>query len=369
LRDVARGPRISSASFTTTPENFISALTETNDSTAIYPSALAQTATYNNLNQLTNLTGQALTFDSNGNLLSDGQRNYSWDAENRLIGITYSGQPGKQTAFAYDGLSRRTAITSTPAAGTATTTSYIWCGSKICQARNGSNSPIRGYYAEGEFVPGTPAQLYYYGQDQIGSVRRVFASAGNAPAYGYDPYGSALQSTGPLTDFNYAGMFFNADSGLYLTQYRAYDPVAGRWLSRDPLGEQSDVVANLYRYVGGNPVSFQDLSGLQGDGDDPCDPTPTPTPTPTPSPTPTPTEHGQQRQEEGRTDPNRQVGDPNRVIRDGRRFLDSETGNTVYVDGDRVVVTDPQGNRVSQFTNSRANTLSRIQSGRWVPQM
>jgi hypothetical protein len=32
-------------------------------------------------------------------------------------------------------------------------------------------------------------------------------------------------------------MFHNADSGLYLTQYRAYDPVAGRWLSRDPVGD------------------------------------------------------------------------------------------------------------------------------------
>ncbi len=64
-----------------------------------------QTASYNNLNQLTNLSGQALTFDANGNLLSDGQRNYSWDAENRLVGITYPGQSGKQTAFVYDGQS------------------------------------------------------------------------------------------------------------------------------------------------------------------------------------------------------------------------------------------------------------------------
>jgi hypothetical protein len=35
-------------------------------------------------------------------------------------------------------------------------------------------------------------------------------------------------------------MFYNADSGLYLTQYRAYDPMSGRWLSRDPMGEISD---------------------------------------------------------------------------------------------------------------------------------
>ncbi len=112
---------------------------------------------------------------------------------------------------------------------------------------------------------GTLAQSYYYGPDQIGSVRRIFASTSNAPAYGYDPYGAALQATAPLTDYNFAGMLFNADSGLNLTQYRAYDPVAGRWLSRDPIGESSDAAANLYAYVGGNPVRFTDQFGLEVD--------------------------------------------------------------------------------------------------------
>ena len=97
-------------------------------------------------------------------------------------------------------------------------------------------------------------------------MRRVFASAGSAPAYAYDPYGNALQSTAPLTDLGYAGMFYNADSGLYLTQYRAYDPVAGRWLSRDPVGEVGDLEANLYAYVGGNPVSNIDPLGVWGIG-------------------------------------------------------------------------------------------------------
>ena len=203
-----------------------------------------------------------MSFDANGNLLSDGQRNYSWDAENRLVGISYPGQSGKQTAFNYDGLSRRTAIASTPAGGSATTTNYLWCGSSICQARDTSNSPIRSYYVEGEFVPGTPAQPYYYGPDQIGSVRRVFASASSAPAFSYDPYGQALQTTTPLTDFDYAGMFYNADSGLYLTKYRAYDSVSGRWSSRDPAGERNYDDANLYAYVQGNPVNLNDPLGL-----------------------------------------------------------------------------------------------------------
>jgi RHS repeat-associated protein len=275
--------QFSNYQFATTPESFISATTETSDSMAVYPAVATQTATYNNLNQLTNLSGQALSYDLNGNVLSDGQRNYSWDAENRLIGITYPGQPGKQTALAYDGLGRRTTITSTPTGGgSPVVKSHIWCGIRLCQTRNAGNSPTRAYYAEGEFLPGLPAQSYYYGHDQVGSARRVFASLGGAPAYGYDPYGNALQTTARLTDFGYAGMFYDSDSGLYLTQYRAYDPVAGRWLSRDPIGETGDVAANLYRYVNGDPVGKIDPQGLDTpapkDGNGNSLPPPTPLP-------------------------------------------------------------------------------------------
>jgi RHS repeat-associated protein len=257
--------QFSNYTYTTTQENFISGITESSDASAVYPVAAIQTATYNNLNQLTNLSGQALTFDADGHLSSDGQRNYSWDAEGRLIGITYPGVSGKATAFTYDGLSRRVTIASTPpGGGSATTTSYLWCGSDICQARNSSNVAIKGYYGESEFMPGSPGQPYYYGVDQIGSVRRAFENTTTAPAFSYDPYGVPLQSTAPATDFVYGGMFYNADSGLYLTNYRAYDPTAGRWLSRDPIGEPSDPYANLYAYVGGNPVSLVDPTGQQG---------------------------------------------------------------------------------------------------------
>jgi RHS repeat-associated protein len=252
----------STFAYTTSPENFIGTITETSDASAVYPPAGSQTATYNTLNQLTNLSGQALTYDAVGNLTSDGQRTYSWDAENRLVLITYPGQPGKQTAFTYDGLGRRRTIASTPpGGGSTTTTAYLWCDDDICQARDASNTPMRSYYAEGEYMPGTPASLYY-GIDQIGSVRRVFASTTSAPAYGYDPYGLPLQVTAPITDFVYGGMFHNADNGLYLANYRAYDPVAGRWLSRDPLGESTDPGLNLYAYVRGNPASLADPGGL-----------------------------------------------------------------------------------------------------------
>jgi len=281
--------QFSTYAYTTTPENFIAAIAETSDSATVYPGPGTQTAAYNNVNARTTLSGQPFSYDANGNLLADGLRTYQWDAEKRLVGISYPGFPGqigKATAFAYDGLGRRTAITSTLAGGgprgtgssawwphfyggggdsgiASLTTNYVWCGARICQARNAYNAPTREYYAEGEFVLGEPALPYYYGPDQLGSVRRAFASTSSAPAYSYDPYGNPLQTAAPVTDFVYAGMLYNADSGLYLTQYRAYNPAIGRWLSRDPFGESSDPAANLYRYVRGNPVSLTDPTGRQ----------------------------------------------------------------------------------------------------------
>jgi RHS repeat-associated protein len=72
-----------------------------------------------------------------------------------------------------------------------------------------------------------------------------------------------MSSEGILPDFRYAGMFLHDKSGFYLTHYRFYDPGAGRWLNRDPIGEAGGT--NLYGYVGGNPVNRVDLLGLSAE--------------------------------------------------------------------------------------------------------
>lgn len=248
--------------FTSAAGDFISSIAKTGDASSAYPPVGQQSAVYNNLNQLTALPGRSLTYDADGNLLDDGIHTYKWDAERRLVGISYLAEPGKQTTFVYDGLGRRTGITSTPAGGASTTKSYVWCGSQICQSRDTTNQTEREYFPEGEYAVSPSAQAYYYGIDQIGSVRRAFTSGGGATSYDYDPYGNALQSSNLLTDFGYAGMFYNADSNLYLTRFRIYDPTIGRWLSRDPSGETSNLSGNLYTYVDDNPISNFDPLGL-----------------------------------------------------------------------------------------------------------
>jgi YD repeat-containing protein len=148
----------------------------------------SKTLIYNNVNELTAVGTQPCRYDADGELISDGARTYAWDAENRLVGITYAAAPGKKTAFAYDGLGRRVAITTTVAGKTAAT-DYLWCGSRICESRYATSAVNRRYYDEGEAIPGLKAFLYY-GPDQLGSVRDVHATSpvfSMAQVYDYNP--------------------------------------------------------------------------------------------------------------------------------------------------------------------------------------
>jgi len=183
-----------------------------------------------------------------------------------LIGIGYLATPAVSTILRYDGLGRRTAVIENNN-GSSTETRYLWCGERICQARDASDAIIRRYYDEGELqVSSTGNTPLYYAQDHLGSVRDLVNAGGSGLAtYDYDPYGQPTRSTtngSARADYRYAGLFYHAPSGLYLTHYRAYDPVTARWLSRDPIEEGGGV--NLYGYVGGNPINYTDPRGLYG---------------------------------------------------------------------------------------------------------
>jgi len=58
----------------------------------------------------------------------------------------------------------------------------------------------------------------------------------------------------------HARLYQHGRSGLNLATYRAYNPIAGRWISRDAIGESGGL--NLYAYVANNPISGRDPSGL-----------------------------------------------------------------------------------------------------------
>ena len=81
---------------------------------------------------------------------------------------------------------------------------------------------------------------------------------GAAPAYRPPPLGRGADL---IQASAFAGIWSDV-TGYYWRGNRHYDPIAGRWLSGDPLGHDSDV--SLFSYANGDPINFDDPDGLYG---------------------------------------------------------------------------------------------------------
>ncbi len=81
--------------------------------------------------------------------------------------------------------------------------------------------------------------------------------------YAYDAFGKTLTATGPAAQTNryqFSTKPVEEENGLVYYGYRWYDPLTGRWPSRDPIEERGGV--NLYGMVGNGAVNKTDIIGL-----------------------------------------------------------------------------------------------------------
>ena len=136
----------------------------------------------------------------------------------------------------------------------------------------------------------TPSSAFeYVHRDHLGSVEAVTNEAGaELVVLGYDPYGERRDNdwTARLTEAEIETLlgahgervsrgFTKHEhldrTGLIHMNGRVYDPRLGRFLSPDPIvGDPTSSQSwNLYSYVGNNPLSYVDPTGLIQAG--PCD--------------------------------------------------------------------------------------------------
>ena len=59
--------------------------------------------------------------------------------------------------------------------------------------------------------------------------------------------------------WQFSTKYFDPETAFSYYGYRYYDPVTGRWPSRDPIGERGGL--NLYGFVGNEPINSFDLLG------------------------------------------------------------------------------------------------------------
>jgi RHS repeat-associated protein len=104
----------------------------------------------------------------------------------------------------------------------------------------------------------------FYAYDANGNVTELVDDTGTnvAAAYTYDPYGNLLSCEGTLAQINpfrFSTKYLEDRTGLYYYGYRYYDGATGRWLSRDPFGEQASLA--LYCFARNSPIERVDLDG------------------------------------------------------------------------------------------------------------
>jgi len=115
------------------------------------------------------------------------------------------------------------------------------------------------------------ASSYYPIQDRLGSVHALVDESGSVvESVSYDAWGNILSHFRTLELPNFSGRYlfqgreYSAATGLYNFRSRWYDPVTGRWLSKDPIGFEGGL--NLYAFCGDDPVNWRDPWGEQKDG-------------------------------------------------------------------------------------------------------
>ena len=191
-------------------------------------------------------------YDANGNMITRGSDNITWDAENRPVSIT----TGNSTAtFVYDGDGNRVKKTEG-----GETVLYV----NRYYEKNLITSEVTTYYYLGAQLVATHngTDLKYIHKDHLSSTSVVTDSNGDkVSAIKYYPYGTTRSGDVP-TDRKFTGQRLDG-TGLYYYNARYYDSVIGRFISADILVQDlaSPQTLNRYSYVLNNPLKFIDPTG------------------------------------------------------------------------------------------------------------
>lgn len=112
---------------------------------------------------------------------------------------------------------------------------------------------------------GTWAENLYYTHDLLKNTTALFGiRAGRRALYEYGPYGNILRMEGNAAEDNpirFSSEYADDELGLVYYNYRYYNPQNGRWISRDPIGEEES--NNLYRFSDNSSIIYCDILGLQ----------------------------------------------------------------------------------------------------------
>jgi YD repeat-containing protein len=177
-----------------------------------FPTAVAS-ATYDAANELINWNGTAISYDLNGNMLSDGSNVFTWNARDQVAALN-------SVSLQYDAVGRR--IQNAPGK------SFLYDGANAAQELSGSTPTanlINGGIDE-IFTRADSGGSFTQLKDALGSTIALVDGGGNiATTYTYDPFGNTTSfGTANSNAFQYTGRE-NEGNGLYFYRARYFNSV------------------------------------------------------------------------------------------------------------------------------------------------
>ena len=220
--------------------------------------------------QLTAVNGTALTYDENGNLLTYGDKTFSWCHGTRLESITDS---ENTYSYVYDENGTRFSKNVN-----GTTTQFNYVGGLLLSQKTGEEIIFFQYGAGGVplgFVYN--GVQYFYVTNQLGDVLGITDATGKAIVeYTYDEWGNPIQTItrdnteeqnkiAQLNPLRYRGYYYDAETGYYYLQSRYYNPKWGRFISPDSfdyIDNTTQLGCNAYIYCINSPLIYVDPLGF-----------------------------------------------------------------------------------------------------------
>ena len=182
---------------------------------------------------------------------------YDYDSLGNLVAVALP--DGRQIEYRVDAYGRRLA----KLVNGTVVSKWLYAGGLLPVAELDVNDNLISVF-NGSFLV-RDGETYRIITDHVGSPRQVVnASTGEVvQQMTYDEWGNISEDTNPgFQPFGFAGGLYDPDTGLVRFGARDYDPLAGRWTTKDPIRFRGGTT-NLYVYCGGNPVNFVDPVGLE----------------------------------------------------------------------------------------------------------
>ena len=222
-----------------------------------------------NLNPASNIKQTVYAYDANGNQITktvEGKtETNTYDGLNQLIGFN-DGETTASYKYNASGLRYEKTVDGE-------TINHVWDGSKQIVADVVDNQfyeadcYIRGtnLVAKYNYRNGNKSEYTYYTHNAHGDVVNLTNADGEVTKkYTYDAFGVEKNIDDSDTNaFRYCGEYYDTETGTIYLRARYYNPINGRFTSRDTaLGNPTDPLSlNLYTYCHNNPVLGVDPSG------------------------------------------------------------------------------------------------------------